>query len=129
MIIRTTKFFSQKDLQELFVSVNWQSGNYPLRLKKAMRKSDTVISAWDGKKLVGLISAISDGQMTVYYPYLLVHPDYQGKNIGRTLLTAVMKKYAGIYRQVLNCDESKYEFYHKFGFETQDGRLSVSYEP
>ncbi len=128
MKIKTTKRFSEKDLKELFISVSWLSGKYPKRLKKAMKNSDTVFSAWDGKKLVGLMSAVSDREMTVYYPYLLVMPEYQGKGIGKALLTEMMKKYGHCYRQVLNCYEQKCEFYKKFGFETDEGRFSLTFE-
>jgi len=42
-----------------------------------MKNFETVCSAWDGDKLVGLISAMDDGVMTAYVHYLLVDPAYQ----------------------------------------------------
>ena len=45
---RDSKGFLSSQLQELFQSVGWISGNYPVRLEKAINNSDTVISAWDG---------------------------------------------------------------------------------
>jgi len=67
----------KKQLQDLFLSVQWSSGNYPDQLQIAMTNSHRVISAWNGDQLVGLINALSDGVMTAYFHYLLVHPDYQ----------------------------------------------------
>jgi GNAT superfamily N-acetyltransferase len=32
---------------------------------------------------VGLGNAISDGALVVYYPHMLVLPEYQGRGIGR----------------------------------------------
>lgn len=128
MVIKTKKHFSESELKALFKSVSWLSGNHPDRLKKAMRKSDTVLSAWDGKRLIGLMNAISDGEMTVYYPYLLVSPEYQGKGIGKTLLAQMMSKYSGFYRQVLNCHEDKCDFYKKYGFTSDKDRVSLSFE-
>lgn len=49
---KDTKEFSASELQRLFLSVNWESGNYPEKLVKAMRNSTHVISAWDQDRLV-----------------------------------------------------------------------------
>ena len=47
--------FDQKELQDLFLSVEWSSGHFPEKLVVAMRNFPTVYSAWDGDKLVGMI--------------------------------------------------------------------------
>jgi hypothetical protein len=53
---KTTKEFSENELKDLFLSVNWSSGNYPEKLVIAMENSSSVFTAWDGEKLVGLIN-------------------------------------------------------------------------
>ena len=58
--------FDRDVLQDLFLSVAWSSGHYPDRLQKAMAGFETVISAWDGEKLIGMICAMDDGIMTAY---------------------------------------------------------------
>ncbi len=50
-----TKGFDEKQMEELFKSVKWFSGNFPGKLKQALHNSSRVISAWDGEKLIGLI--------------------------------------------------------------------------
>ena len=45
---KQTKDFTADELQELFLSVHWESGNYPEKLVRAMHNSTRVISAWDG---------------------------------------------------------------------------------
>ncbi|MCL2299275.1 MAG: GNAT family N-acetyltransferase, partial [Firmicutes bacterium] len=74
-----THDFTPQALQELFLSVEWSSGHYPDRLALAMKNFETVYSAWDGGRLVGLICAMDDGVMTAYVHYLLVRPEYQGQ--------------------------------------------------
>ncbi len=69
-----TREFSPEALEELFLSVQWESGNHPERLAKALRRYGAVFSAWDGSRLAGLIAAMDDGTMTAYVHYLLVHP-------------------------------------------------------
>ncbi|MEK4882263.1 MULTISPECIES: hypothetical protein [Paenibacillus] len=40
-------------LQELFLSVEWESGKYPNELLQAIGESHSVVTAWEGGKLVG----------------------------------------------------------------------------
>lgn len=111
------KEFKEKELEELFLSVNWSSGKYPDKLKIAMLNSDTVITAWDGEKLVGLMNALSDKVMTAYFHYLLVNPFYQDKGIGKALVEKMLKVYEEYARKVLIAYEEEMGFYEKFGFE------------
>ena len=59
---KKTKVFTVEELQGLFLSVEWESGNYSEKLVRAMQNSSHVISAWDGDKLVGLVRALDDGR-------------------------------------------------------------------
>ena len=57
------KNFSPKVLQDLFFSVDWESGQYPEKLAAAMQHSDAVYSAWDGDPAYGpAILFFFDGQ-------------------------------------------------------------------
>lgn len=85
--------FTEKQAEELFLSVNWASGKHPERLYKALQSCETVFTAWDGERLVGLANAIDDGAMTAYVHYLLVHPEYQGAGIGRELTEMMKRRY------------------------------------
>ena len=40
------KIFTQEQVQQLFLSVHWISGNYPERLYKALMHSSTVLTVW-----------------------------------------------------------------------------------
>ncbi len=125
IIYREEKNFHAPDLQELFVSVNWESGKYPERLQKAMAHSDHVISAWDSNRLVGLINAISDGEITVYFPYLLVRPDYQKQGIGRTLIRMALEHYRSYVRKTLIAYDDAVAFYKSCGFEEGHGKTPM----
>ena len=52
------------------------------KLGKALSQSDTVISAWDGSKLIDLVNAIDNGELTAYAHYLLIRPEYQNIRLG-----------------------------------------------
>ena len=96
-----TKEFSPAALEELFLSVQWESGRHPERLARALLHYGAVFSAWDGGRLAGLIAAMDDGTMTAYVHYLLVHPLYQGCGVGSRLLELCKRRYAGYLNVVL----------------------------
>ena len=86
--------FEAKELERLFLSVEWSSGHFPDKLAIAMKNYETVYSAWDEDKLIGMICVMDDGIMNAYVHYLLVDPDYHGKTIGRTLVNRTPHKNA-----------------------------------
>lgn len=112
--------FTESQLQDLFLSVEWSSGQYPEKLVKAMENYETVYSAWDGEKLVGLVSAMDDGIMTSYVHYLLINPAYQHNGIGKTLINMIKDTYKDYLRIVLVSYDSGIEFYHSCGFKESD---------
>ena len=114
---REVKDFEADDLKQLFLSVEWSSGEYPEKLVVAMKNSDRVVSAWHGGRLVGLMNAISDGAMTAYFHYLLVQPDYQKKGIGAKLVAMMLDHYRDCPRKVLISYNSQIQFYEKCGLQ------------
>ncbi|MBQ8297039.1 MAG: GNAT family N-acetyltransferase [Ruminococcus sp.] len=117
---KETHDFTREQLQELFLSVEWSSGHYPDKLVTAMKNFETVYSAWDGEKLVGMICAMDDGIMTAYVHYLLVNPAYHGQEIGRTLVKMVKEKYADYLRIIVIAYNNEMRFYENCGFEKSD---------
>lgn len=117
IIYKDTHDFSSKQLEDLFLSVEWSSGHYPDKLVTAMQNFETVFSAWDGDKLVGMICAMDDGIMTAYVHYLLVNPEYQGQHIGRELVRMVKEKYSDYLRIVVVAYNSELTFYENCGFK------------
>lgn len=118
---RTDKSFTRGELVSLFDSVGWISKNYPERLEQAINHSSTVISAWDGDTLIGLVNAIDDTSLTSYIHYLLVNPAYHKLGIGKTLLKHMRHHYKN-YLYLLLMAESKdvIGFYEKLGFTVNE---------
>ena len=77
----------------MFLSVGWVSDQYPQRLYKALMHSSTVLTVWDGDRLIGLIRVLDDSEMLAQIHYVLVHPDYQGQGIAGELLERIKEKY------------------------------------
>jgi len=66
--------------------------------------------------LIGLGNAISDDFLVVYYPHLLVHPDYQERGIGAMVVTRFLEKYGEFHMQMLVEDGRAVVFYEKMSF-------------
>jgi len=125
IVYKSTKAFDPNDLQDLFLSVEWASGHYPDKLVIAMKNSGAVFTAWDNDKLVGLINAIDDGIMTAYVHYLLVHPKYQEKGIGRKLVRLISEKYKEYLRIVLIAYDLEVGFYQSCGFTVGEKKIPM----
>lgn len=120
IIYKTTHDLTASELENLFLSVNWSSGHYPDKLSAAMKNFETVYTAWDGDKLIGLICAMDDGVMTAYVHYLLVNPDYQSLGIGKSLVERVKEQYKDYLRIVIVAYNEEIGFYESCGFRKAD---------
>ncbi len=107
---------SPDSLERLFLSVGWESGKYPEKLSLSMKNYKSVFTAWDGKKLIGLVSAMDDGVLTAYVHYLLVDPDYQKHGIGRKLMEMVKERYVDYKKICLIAESDAIKFYETCGF-------------
>ncbi|MGB3516997.1 MAG: GNAT family N-acetyltransferase [Elainellaceae cyanobacterium] len=94
----------------------WSSAQKPKVLHQALLNSHSLVSAWHHEKLVGIGNAISDGFLVVYYPHLLVHPDYQGQGIGKGIMEILKQRYENTHMQMLVADSAAIAFYEQCGF-------------
>lgn len=114
-------FSEQRDIAieqilPLYESNGWSSARKPEALHQALLNSHALVSAWDGDVLVGIGNAISDGFLVVYYPHLLVKPEYQGQGIGQQIMEILKQRYEGMHMQMLVADGEAIAFYQKCGF-------------
>ena len=117
------KNFTKEEVQRLFRSVHWVSGEYPERLHKALMHSSTVITARDGGRLVGLCGVSDDSEQVAYLHYVLVDPEYHGHGIAGRMIEMVKEKYRNfLYLEVMPEESRNAAFYERFGFRVmQDG--------
>ena len=110
---------------EIYKANGWSSAEKPDQLILALKNSDALVTARVSGKLAGVGNAISDGCLVVYYPHLLVHPDHQGKGIGRAMMALLQKKYASFHQQMLVADAKAVEFYKSLGFARAGKTVSM----
>lgn len=104
------------EVLEIYRANAWSSAAKPDELMAALRNSHSLVTARIAGRLVGLGNAISDGHLVVYFPHMLVHPAFQGRGIGREMMTALLRKYAGFHQQMLTADGGAIRFYESLGF-------------
>src|SRR6185312_9787074 len=95
-----------------------------------LNKSSKVIIALDENtnQAVGFITAISDGVLSAYIPFLEVLPEYKSKGIGKELVKLMLKELDDIYMVDLCCDDDLVPYYEKFGMLKSNSMLVRNYE-
>lgn len=120
------KTFTQDQVQELFKSVGWISAEYPQRLYKALMNSQTVLTAWDGERLVGLARVLDDSELVAFVHYVLVHPEYQGQKIAGNMVEYIRDKYKNyLYIEGMPEDSKNVAFYERHGFHVMEGGTPI----
>ncbi len=114
--ISETRDIEREKIIALYRANGWSAAEKPDELYQALMNSHSLITAWDGDRLVGLGNSISDGYLVVYYPHLLVHPEYQGKVIGKMILARMQEKYEAFHMQILVANKEAIGFYERAGF-------------
>ena len=114
--IRNDKNIKKEDIIGLYRANKWSSAEKPDQLYLGLMNSHSLLTAWDGNRLVGLGNAISDGHLVVYYPHLLIDPTYQHCGIGRQIMARFQQIYGHFHQQILVSDGKTIGFYQKCGF-------------
>ncbi|MEO6694391.1 MAG: GNAT family N-acetyltransferase [Ignavibacteria bacterium] len=95
-----------------------------------LQKSSYKIIAVDREKniVAGFITAISDGVLSAYIPFLEVIPDYKNHGIGSELVTRMFEKLKDCYMIDILCDEDVQGFYEKLGMKKSTGMIIRNYK-
>ena len=110
------KDINEDEVIDLYKANECSSADKPVELIAALTNSHSLVTAKFNGKLIGLGNAISDGHLVVYYPHMLVHPDYQGKGVGRKMMEAFQSIYVDFHQQMLTADGEAIDFYKTLGF-------------
>jgi GNAT superfamily N-acetyltransferase len=82
-----------------------------------LRASEVAIVALDSTtdRVVGFVTAIGDGSLAAFIPFLEVLPAYRGSGIGTELTRLVLDRLAARYSVDLVCDPDLVPFYEHLG--------------
>lgn len=110
--------------------VGWPNPPKPDTHLKLLKNSSKVVIAIDDNtnKVIGFITAISDGVLSAYIPLLEVLPEYKNKGIGKELVKQILKELDNIYMIDLCCDDDLVPYYEKFGMVKANGMVLRNYK-
>ena len=101
----------------------WPRPPAPDRRVALLRGASHGVLAWAGDRLVGFVTALSDGVLMAYVPLLEVLPEYQGRGIGTALVERVLAEIGDLYGVDVCCDEDLVPYYERFGFQRVAGMV------
>lgn len=122
------KIIEQQALKELFDSVDWGQNLTSEQLQNAISASSHIITAWDDKKLIGLIRSMDDNIYSANIDLLLVHKDHWHQKIATKLIKELLSDIKHIQYISTSPNERKnFKLYEQFGFKeiTNSGLLQL----
>ncbi len=115
-------------LEDLCSTVGWTPR--PLhQVQQALVNSFAYVTAWqieqDEKQLIGFARAMSDGVFHATLLDIVVHPDFQGRGLGKAMVTHLLQQLqqAAIKDITLFASPHLVDFYHQLGFIAQPHNL------
>lgn len=117
----------------------WESvwGNAPTMEQVSLALENTLftVSICGGEKCVAMARMIGDMGLCCYIKDVVVHPDYQGRGLGRTLIDELLRfvnehgiSGTSVFVELAAMPD-KVPFYEKFGFSANEAhRLKMMYE-
>jgi ribosomal protein S18 acetylase RimI-like enzyme len=109
--------------------VGWKTPHTPQEHLKILKRSDHVLLAIDtgADRVVGFITALTDGIQSAFIPLLEVLPKYQKQGIGSALVSGMLKRLKGVQAIDLTCNPDMQDFYSKFGMIPSVGMIIRNY--
>ena len=99
----------------------WSSAPTDETLLRILSRSTLTVLARGGDLVVGVINAISDGELAAYIPLLEVRAAYRGRGIGTGLVRQVVDHFRDLYMVDAVCDDEVAPFYERLGMRRLTG--------
>ncbi len=107
---------SADELRGLLRVVGWDvRASEPGPIAEGMERSATVVTAWDGGRLVGTGRAVGDDRTIAFIATVIVHPAYQRLGIGDRIMRRLVDGRPGI-KYVLEAAPGIEAWYESMGF-------------
>lgn len=107
--------------------VGWPNPPSPDVHLRMLQGSYRVWLALDGERVVGFVTAISDGVLSAFIPAIEVLPDYQGRSIGSELMQRMLTSLSHLYSIDVICDEDVQPFCQRLRMQPYSGMIQRNY--
>lgn len=108
--------------------VGWPNPPCNEAFLKLLKGSYKIVLALENIKIIGFVTAISDGVLSAYIPLLEVLPEHQSKGIGKELISRMKEELSHLYMIDLLCDEELIPYYEKQGMMKATGAVIRNYD-
>ncbi len=107
----------------------WKKPHTPERHLAILNASTHVVLAVDTEagRVVGFVTALSDGIQAAFIPLLEVLPEYRGQGIGAALMSRMLETLHAIGCIDLTCDPELQPFYARLGMRPSHGMIIRNY--
>ena len=105
----------------------WPDPPSPHTHLRILTGSAHVVLAWRDGRVIGFVTAVSDGVLSAYIPLLEVLPDERGRGVGAELLRRVLEALDDIYMVDLVCDPERAPFYERCGMQGAQAMIRRNY--
>jgi len=95
------------------------------RIEEMYEHSNLVVTAWDGKLLVGVGRSLTDHAYCCYMSDLAVRAEYQQKGIGRRIIEITKETIGERSMLLLLSAPGAMEYYPKVGFEQANNAFII----
>lgn len=111
--------------------VGWAVRHAPEAHLAILRNSDQVWLAWDTEagRVVGFVTALTDGVQAAFIPMLEVLPGWQRQGIGTELMRRLLATLGPLPAIDLTCDPALQPFYENLGMQPSVGMVIRNYPP
>lgn len=111
----------------------WNGAPQPEQTAIALEHSIFRVSVFDGDRIIAMSRMIGDLGLNYYIKDVIVHPDYQGRGVGRLLIGELMSfiKQNGVPGTAITVElcamPDKMPFYEKYGFSANEAQRMRKY--
>ncbi|GGE16226.1 N-acetyltransferase [Marinithermofilum abyssi] len=116
------------ELESVFQAVGWKKHTKD-RLIKAFQASYYIAIAYDQNRVVGCGRVLSDGEMYACIYDVVIHPEYQGKGVGKAIMSNILSKLENISFVHLTATTGNESFYAKLGLKKHKTAMARSLNP
>jgi ribosomal protein S18 acetylase RimI-like enzyme len=100
----------------------------PADLKVSFSNSMFKCFIFDNERLVGAGRALADGVDCSYICDIAVHPDFQGRGLGKGIITKLKDLSAGHRKIILYANPGAEGFYKKLGFKRMRTAMAIFHD-
>jgi predicted N-acetyltransferase YhbS len=87
------------------------------RIRRMLKHSNLIISAWDGERLIGVCRALTDFSYCCFLSDLAVDRAYQHRGIGREMIVRLRGEIGDEVSLVIQAAAASMSYYPRLGFE------------